>query len=319
MSVSETVLLSRSHRRKNAAAGPLLFSAEWLLLGLVALISLAAFVSATLAHQAVDWMSFFPAFGASLALMGIGVYIRATRHMPRMALGTIGFAVFMSFTGSIAIFIFTLFPLVHPLIDTQLIALDARLGFSWVSFVDIVASFKLTGTGLRYVYLSILPQVVGVIILLAFLNRPVALHRFLSVGIVCMIATVGFWWLFPSVGPAAYGMVSTAAQDNIQLIANSDYGADMRRFAAQGVDVITLSEIAGVIAFPSFHMVMTCMVLWFTRQTWAFYPLLAVDFAMPLATVVHGGHHLVDVFGGVIAFAICLYVVTRLLPEPKLD
>ena len=41
--------------------------------------------------------------------------------------------------------------------------------------------------------------------------------------------------------------------------------------------------------------------------------------AMPLATVVHGGHHLVDVFGGVIVFSICLYVMTRLLPEPRLD
>ena len=228
-----------------------------------------------------------------------------------------GFGVFVCFTGSIAIFIFTLFPLVHPLMDTKLIGLDAALGFSWVGFVDFVATLPVTGTGLRYVYLSILPQVVGVIILLSFLNRPVALYRFLSVGIVCMIVTVSFWWLFPSVGPAASGMVSPAAQDRIGLIANAAYGADMRRFALLGVDVITLGEIAGVIAFPSFHMVMACMVLWFTRKTWAFVPLLAVDITMPVATIVHGGHHLVDLFGGVLVFAVCLWVVIRFLPDQK--
>ena len=282
---------------------------------MVAAISLAGVVNAALSHQTVDWVSFFPAFGASLALVAMGIFIRAKRDMPRMAMGAIGFGVFMSFTASIAIFIFTLFPLVHPLIDRQLISLDAGFGFSWVGFVELVANLPLTGTALRYVYLSILPQVVAVIILLSFLNRPVALHRFLTVGILCMIITVSFWWLLPSVGPSAFGMVSSDAQKNINLIANAAYGADMRRFAFQGVEVITLLEIAGVIAFPSFHIVMTCMVLWFTRRTWAFGPLLAVNISMPIATIVHGGHHLVDLFGGVAVFATCLWGVIRLLPD----
>ena len=317
MSPSNSPASSMMHQTGRRSFGSLLYGAEWLLLGMVAAISLAGVVNAAISHQAVDWMSFFPAFGSSLALVAMGIFIRAKRDMPRMALGAIGFGVFMSFTGSIAIFIFTLFPLVHPLIDPQLMALDAGFGFSWLGFVELVANLPLTGTALRYVYLSILPQVVAVIILLSFLNRPVALHRFLTVGIVCMIVTVSFWWLLPSVGPAAYGMVSTAAQDSIALMANAAYGADMRRFALQGVEVITLGEIAGVIAFPSFHIVMTCMVLWFTRKTWAFGPLLAVDIAMPVATIVHGGHHLVDLFGGVAVFAACLWGVMRVLPDQR--
>ena len=95
MTISETALPPLSHRHQNSARQPLLANAEWVLLGLVAAISLAGFVSARLSQLAVDWMSFFPAFGASLALMAIGVFIRARRNMPRMALGAIGFGVFM--------------------------------------------------------------------------------------------------------------------------------------------------------------------------------------------------------------------------------
>lgn len=289
--------------------------AEWMLLGLVAALCICCVLSATLASQAVDWVAFFPAFGASLALVILGAYIRATRQMPRMALGAIGFGVFMCFTGSVAIFIYTLFPLSNPLIDLDLIAIDAALGFSWLRFVEFIATYTIFGTVLHYVYLSILPQVVFVIILLSFLNRAVSLHRFLSVGIFCMIMTVGFWWLFPSVGPAAFGSVAQDLGAQIGLMADAAYGAEMRQLATEGIDFITPTRITGVIAFPSFHMVMACMVVWFTRGTFAFVPLAFVNMAMLPATIVHGGHHLIDLFGGLAAFAICLWAATKLIAD----
>lgn len=317
MSTSDIPVTPSSRQSGRASIVTLLSRAEWVLLSLVVVLISAGFISSTLSHKTVDWPAFFPAFGASSALVVIGGYIRATRDMPQMALGAIGFGIFMSFTGSVAIFIFTLFPLAHPLIDMTLIDADAALGFSWVGFVNFVGGYPTAGILLHHVYLSILPQVVGVIILLSFLNRAAELHRFLSVGIVCMIATVLFWWLFPSVGPAAYGMVSTDIQQKIHLIANAAYGEDMRTFAKLGVDVITPTKITGVVAFPSFHMVMTCMVLWFTRRTWVFLPLLAVDICMLPATIIHGGHYLVDLFGGLILFVVCLWVVIRLTPDQK--
>jgi PAP2 superfamily len=292
--------------------------AEWVLLGLVAALCFCCFASATLSGQTVDWASFFPAFGASVALVMIGAYIRATRNMPRLALGTIGFGVFMCFTASIAIFIFTLFPLVHPLIDPTLISVDAALGYSWPDFVVLVASYPVFGTALGYVYLSILPQMVGIIILLAFLNRPVDLHRFLMVGIICMIMTVAIWRVFPSVGPGAYTLPPAEVQAKIGLVVDTNYGALLRELAADGLSVITLDQIVGVIAFPSFHMVMACMAVWFTRRTLAFVPVLLVNIAMVPATLSHGGHHLVDLFAGLVTFSLCLWVVTRHIPDRKI-
>lgn len=306
---------SENSARSNAAV--LLSLPEAVLLGLVACVSLAGFLSASLSHQAVDWWSFFPAFGASVAMVIMGMYIRATRDMPRMALGAIGFGVFMAFTGSIAIFIFTLFPVVFPLIDPTLMSIDMKLGYSWPDFVGTIASYPLFGTALGYVYLSILPQMVAVIVLLSFLNRSVELHQFLAVGIVCMIVTVGIWWMYPSVGPSAFTAIPPDVQAKIGLVVDHDYAAQLQQLASEGLPLIGLDQIIGVIAFPSFHMIMACMAVWFTRRSVVFVPVLLTNLAMIPATLSHGGHHLVDLLAGCVTFAVCLFAVTRLIPHPK--
>ena len=48
-------------------------------------------------------------------------------------------------------------------------------------------------------------------------------------------------------------------------------------------------------------MIMALMVVWFSRGTFAFLPLTAVNTAMVPATLTHGGHHLVDLLAGWLA------------------
>ena len=292
-----------------------LSGAEYRLLGFILATLAGIFVNQAVRHQAVDWGQFFPVVGVSLELALIGAFLRKTGRFPRLAMGTVGLGLYVCFSSCSAIFIFTLFPFVNPMIDQQLIALDAAFGFSWVGFVEYVASYPKIGLALRHVYLTILPQVGFLIVLLSYLRREVVLHRFLTVGFVGMILTDTLWWLFPSVGPAAYGMVSVDAQTNILLVANAAYGAEMRSLATEGLALITPQRITGVVAFPSFHIVLTCLVLWFARGTLAFVPLVILNIPMPVATVVHGGHHLVDLFGGIIVFVVSLKVGNWLIPE----
>lgn len=292
----------------------LFMPAERRLLALVAGLCIACVLSAAIRAQAVDWPAFFPAFGGSVGLVILGAYVRATRPMPQMALGAIGFGIFMCFTGSVAIFIFTLFPVARPLIDPALIKLDASLGYSWAGAVEDLARFPIFGKLLRYVYLSILPQMVAVIMLLAYLNRAVSLHRFLAVGIICMILTVALWAVFPSIGPGAYATISPEVQAKIGLVLDSAYSEKLRQLAAEGLPLISPAHVTGVIAFPSFHMIMACMVVWFTRATWAFVPAVVVNLLMVPATLTHGGHHLIDLIAGIATFAVCLWATNQLVP-----
>jgi hypothetical protein len=294
--------------------GDLLPVTERVLLALVGVMLLASIALTGLRGQVVDWLAFLPPFVACGLMVAMGMYLRARKGAERLALGVFGFAVFMSFTGAVAIFIFALFPIAVPLIDPVLVRADATLGYDWVGFVTGLADWPLLGTSLGYVYMTSIPQMVGVILLLAWLDRATELYRFLLVGMGSMVATVTIWHTWPSLGPSAWAAVTPEVEERIGLVFNAELGTELRRLAAEGVPVISPERVMGVIAFPSFHMVMACMVVWFTRGTRVFWPALAVNVAMVPATLSHGGHHLVDILAAVVLFAMCVAVAHRALP-----
>jgi hypothetical protein len=290
--------------------------AEWLMLGLIGLIFVARLALVVGQQRQVTWQPFLVGIIATLGMVAIGSYARVAKGAPRLALCAIGIGVFMGSTACSAIFIFALFPLPNPLIDRELIQLDAMLGYDWVGFVAGLADYPSIAKVLRYVYGSSLPQIVLTIILLGVLGRETALHRFLLVGILTLIAAVGIWWLWPSIGPSAYGTIPPQVKDATGLLYDSQSGAKLRQLVEVGPPVISPNVIIGVVAFPSYHIIMACMVVWFTRGTYAFLPATFVNLPMVPATLSHGGHHLVDLVGGVFLFFITLWLVSRLIGEP---
>ncbi|MGI9368651.1 MAG: phosphatase PAP2 family protein, partial [Ruegeria sp.] len=94
----------------------------------------------------------------------------------------------------------------------------------------------------------------------------------------------------------------------INLFTDMMYGALLRDLAANGVPVITPSIIIGTIAFPSFHTVMAVLVVWYLRGTSLFLPALLINVMMAPAILVHGGHYLTDMVGGVATFAVSAWL-----------
>jgi PAP2 superfamily len=291
--------------------------AEIILLGCLGLLIALSVGNAVWNDQAVAWGAFAPAIAACLAMVGIGAYIRRVKHAPRLAVGVIGFGVFMAFTGAISIFAYTLFPFSNPRIDLALMAFDARFGFVWTDFVHWIATLPGVGRVLSWVYVSSLFQMVAVILLLAFLNRPAEVHRFLFMGILSMSVTIAIWRRWPSIGPPAYVSLPPEVEAKAALIADVHVGETLLRFATKGNAVITPEIITGIVSFPSFHLIMAFMVMWFTRQSLAFVPALIVNLAMIPAALLHGGHHLIDMPAGIATFALCLWVTYKIIPEDK--
>jgi PAP2 superfamily len=145
----------------------------------------------------------------------------------------------------------------------------------------------------------------------------VVLHRFLLVGIVTLILAVGIWWIIPSVGPSAFQPIPEADRIATGLYYSPAYGDFLRSLVEVGPRRISPEIITGVVAFPSYHMIMALMVVWFTRGTLAFLPAALVNTAMVPATLSHGGHHLVDLIGGLAVFALGVWIANRLIrPQP---
>jgi PAP2 superfamily len=305
-------------RSKGVSFAAALCRAEMILLVLLAMLFATCILMAAVRSQAVAWASFAPAIGISLVLVAVGLYARVAMAAERLSLGVIGLGIFMAFSGTVPILAFTMFPFVNPMIDHHLIAWDASLGFSWIGFVEFMSGYPAFSRILGHVYMSSLPQIALVIALLAFLRRPTELHRFLLVGFVMMFATLLFGTLFPSIGPTAYVTVPADIQAKIGLVTTNDVGASLLRWGREGNAVITIEIITGVIAFPSYHIGMACMVAWFCRGTPASLPALVVNALMIPATILQGGHHLVDIFAGLANFGLCLWITCRIVPRPIL-
>ena len=294
----------------------LLFAAERLMLWLILGFGLAAVALTVLLGRTVNWPPFLIGYFATLGLTGIGIYVRQVKNAPRIALAIIGVAIFMGFTAVSTIFIFALFPLPNPPIDNLLIRIDAQFGYHWPSFVGWLALTPGAAKALGWVYHTSIPQIVLTVILLAALRRERALHRLLLVGIVSLIITVAIWWLWPSVGPSASQMIPEDIRLATGLYFNPKYGAYLSSLVEVGPRRISPEVITGVVAFPSYHMIMACMVVYFTSRTPMFVPALLLNTAMIPATLSHGGHHLVDLLGGVIVFAASVWVCRRIVPDP---
>ncbi|MFZ1468362.1 MAG: phosphatase PAP2 family protein [Paracoccaceae bacterium] len=294
--------------------GGALAPAEWMLVLIVLGLALGSVMLAAAMGRVVNWSGFLPGIVAALGLTCVGIYARHTGKAPRLGSCAIGVGLFMGFAAFASIFIFALFPLPNPLIDQRLIAADAAFGYDWAGFVTGLAQLPLAGTGLSYVYRSALPQMVLVIILLGVLGRERDMQRFLLVGMLCMVVTIGIFFVWPSIGPSAYATIPDATAARIDLVFTSAVGNHSRDLVNFGPDVISPETIVGLVAFPSYHIIMALMVCWFSRRTVVFPLFMLSSLAMIPATLAHGGHHLMDLMGGVAIFVVAVWLTARLVP-----
>lgn len=58
---------------------------------------------------------------------------------------------------------------------------------------------------------------------------------------------------------------------------------------------IDLSNVIGMVQFPSFHTIAGLLVIWAARGSWMIIPMAVVNLTMIAAAIVYGGHYLVDI------------------------
>lgn len=288
------------------------------MLGFIAVVGLVAVVLALAMHRQVNWPPFLGGYAATLALAGIGGYVRQAKSAQRLGLALVGASIFTGFTAVSSVFIYALLPLPNPMVDDHLTKIGHWLGYDWQNLVLAMTAYPRLTFALGVVYQSALPQLGIVLCLLAGLNRSVELQRFLLVGMLTMIICVAVWWCWPSVGYVGVLPLDDAQMIAAGLIYPQDYGAYLTDLLQYGPARITPEVITGVVGFPSYHTVMACMVMWYCWRTPLFLPALPINIGMLFATLVHGGHHLVDIFGGVVVFFLGVLVANRLIrPDPQ--
>ncbi len=270
------------------------------------------------ADRAVAWQAFAPGVLVALALMGLGAIARA--RYPHSGLGTcaIGIGMFFAICLSVSVLVLLLLPLPSPLMDAYLISADAALGFDWDRFVRRATEFPLLSDALRLLYGSAIPQIALLIVLLGATGRERSMQRLLLSGSLCLVAAVAVWRFFPTIGPAAFSALSSDPDMQRMLYHSPREARILMDLVVSGPKIAVPGQLlGGLVAFPSIHMVMALMVAWYSRGTWASVPFSVSSLLMMPATILHGGHHLLDLAGGLVLFVVSAIAARRIVREPE--
>ena len=278
-------------------------SLEYAIISVIATLMLWDIVLVALGDVRVDWSAYLPGSGFALFLYGLGQFYRYIRKDERLASTLIGAGSFIAFTLVASVFNYLLLPVKFPLIDQQLLAMDAWFSYSWKSTVELAAQYPVTSLVLRFIYFSSLSQLIVVVLVLGFTGRLQSLWEFLAVGCFGVLACMFIWFFFPSLGPTSLVELNTEVVKNASLGVTPAYGAELRQLAEFGETFITPTKVLGLIAFPSFHMVMALMaVTYLWRVPYLCWIALIVNLLMIPAIFVHGGHYAVDLPAGALIF-----------------
>lgn len=306
-----TPSIGNESRTQRLAVWDHLSRPELVLSGLLVLTVGLCFALSLLKSQPVAWRGFGLGLAPTVGLFAVGLYIRQFKNQPRIAQLAIANSLFLGFMGVTALLIYLRFPIADLAFDRWLMHADAAMGYSWPGIVKAIAAYPELAYVLRYVYLSSLPQLFVMVAFLALSGRRDTLNQALLAGTLSLLLTTLIWWIAPSVEPSAFHTLPDGLDASMGLVTNSAYADILRTLADQGLAVIRPSDIVGTIAFPSYHTVMSLLVVWFLRRTPLFVPALLLNIAMIPAILSHGGHHLTDMAGGIGAFAIAAWIATR--------
>jgi hypothetical protein len=191
-----------------------------------------------------------------------------------------------------------------PYRDAQLLAIDQWLGFDRTAYVNHFTDKPWKVDVANAIYLCMLPQLAVVPAVLIFSGRIERLQRFVFAYGIALFATVVTFVFVPAVGAFVYFDLTPAQYAALP----SDVYTPARTLDALRsgtMRMINLSNLEGLIAFPSFHTAAAIVYAW---ALWPVRPLrwlvAPLNLAIISTTPIGGAHYVIDVFAGLaVAFA----------------
>lgn len=260
----------------------------------------------------IDWMTFAASDLAAFGLIALGLFYRRSERSEAIAAALVCTGLFIAFSLWLATFNYLLMPVRQVPIDALLARLDAAVGYHWTDTLSLAAQHPAASRLLKFVYLSTLPQVALLIVVLGLSGRIRDLHAMCLTLSIGAIVSIVFWGLFPSVGPTWLAPHADATE--LALAQPIMSGTGLYDLVTHGVRHVSPGTFTGLIAFPSFHTVLASILIWFSRRIrWLFPVMLVMNLLVLPALLVHGSHHLVDIPGGIATFAFALFLACSVM------
>ena len=192
-----------------------------------------------------------------------------------------------------------------PLMDTYFSNIDIALGFNWVAWSRYVANHFYLNNFLDAVYESPLYQIYFAVLFFSHSKRRLGAHELWFTTVISLLITLMVSAVLPALGAFYY------YKENLEAaIGVSDFLA-LRAGTLNTFDVL---HLGGIVTFPSFHMVLACLLCCPYRHYKKIFPaILLLNFLMMLSIPSHGGHYLVDMMGGLVVAFVSIILYHKLM------
>lgn len=249
-----------------------------------------------------------------LPLIGGAVFYARVRR--DLALSTLlGCTAFvLVFSAATCLLNYLLITVAGPRIDDVLLAADRIMGVSWPAIMAFAANHPAITQLLLLIYLSVIPQNALLFVALAWKQKCGEIYGFsLAIAIGALI-TLAVWALFPSFGAFSVYNLPPDVAGKLGLALNGDYGHDLVRMLKEGPGFISPRDLRGLIGFPSFHTVQALTLAWYARSLrYLRWPAVILNLLVIVSAPIHGGHDVVDLFGGAVVAVIAIMLADRII------
>ncbi|MGH7048170.1 MAG: phosphatase PAP2 family protein [Stellaceae bacterium] len=163
-------------------------------------------------------------------------------------------------------------------------AIDASLGFDWIAWYDFLTPHPAVRFILWLGYLSLMLQILISVIYFALRDLDYFNYELLLNNIICLLITTALFLWFPALGPLQGG-----GQPGLPVLLALRHGGPLS---------FDMTQLQGLISFPSYHMVLAVLLVWAHRRSALLGPITIVNLIMILSIPSFGPHYLVDLFAG---------------------
>jgi len=235
-----------------------------------------------------------------LPLLAAGFYYRFVRRDDALNAVLCCSAFLIVFPAGCSLLSYLLITVSGPRIDGILAQADLAIGFHWPSLMSMVAQHPLANAVLKLAYLSVMPQSVVLLFALGFTKRIDEVYRLSLALAIGAVITLAVWAMAPSFGAFSVYILPNPVAAKLGLVLGFDYGHYLVQMLKDGPGFISPRDLRGIVGFPSYHTLQALVGMWYARRLALLrWPAILLNLVVLIAIPIHGGHHLVDMFGGV--------------------
>lgn len=200
--------------------------------------------------------------------------------------------------------------------DEVLARIDHSIGFDWLHFSEAVKSNAFFSDLLTLAYNSTGLQIVAIFIALNLAGFLPELERLTLSCAIAATMTVFIWVLAPTFGALPFRYAQGFPEPPLSLAMSKSYALELLELPRSPVIKIDGDHLIGLIGFPSFHTVLLVLTIY---GAWKLEKLRIIIAAWNVVVLISilpdGGHHFVDVIGGILVAVASIQLARLAIPS----